>query len=217
MPPKRVYRPKRYRKRNYRPKRRFNKYRKVTTSTQVHKFSRFATPSGFPIQGNAAYTPLLGTSQSFNLAQLPSSSDFSNLYDQYRITHVQFRFKLRIDPSAQTAGTAIWPTLYYVRDHDDAASISSLNDLKEYSKCKQVALSPMRWTVINIKPSILDTMFRNTGQTTFVSKPAYKQWIDMAYTDVAHYGLKWGVDVFTNTSMYIDAELKMWFQCKTSR
>lgn len=189
--------------------------RRANRAHDTYYFKRsFAQIAPGAFSGNAAYTPYLNA-YSFNLAQLPNVADFTALFDRYMITHIQLRFYLKIDPSAQTASTASYPKLYYVKDYDDASAPGSLDVLREHSRCVQKVLHPNRPVIVNIKPAVLHEVFR-TGVLTSYS-PKWKQYIDMANTNVEHYGLKWGIDDFTNTNYKLDIEGKMWFQCKDIR
>lgn len=201
-----------FRKKTFRKK---PMYRKKSTKmvksvqSNVHSFRQ--TAASLNLQGNAAYAPYLAAS-SFPLAGVAQVASFQALFDQYKISHIQLRFMLRVDPSAQTAATATYPRLYYARDYNDLNLPASLNELREYSKCKIVHLKPDRTTVVNLKPAVLQEMYKSAVTTGY--SPKWKQWISMADTTVPHYGLKWGVDLFTNTNYWLDVETVYWFQCK---
>lgn len=213
-----------YRKRTYRPSRNTRRVRSRTVVTrkmtvprsinryETHFFKRMV--AGSPITGNAAYAPYLaGTST--NLGVLPNVSEFSSLFDQYMITHWQLRFYLSVDPSAQAAASAVYPRLFWCTDNDDAVVPSSLNELRERSKTRTRILTPNRPIVVNVKPSVLNEVYR--GLATISFSPKWRQWIDMSNTDVPHYGLKWAIDNFTNTNYSLNIEQTMWFRCKNVR
>lgn len=188
---------------------------KVNRNRDVHFFKRsYAQIAPGSFAGNVAYAPYLNA-YSFNLAQLPNYTEFSNLFDRYMLTHVQLRFTLKIDPSAQAAASAVYPKLYYVKDYDDSSSPASLDVLREHSRCVQKVLYPNRPVIVNVKPAILQEIYRSGVATTY--SPRWKTWIDCNTMDCPHYGLKWGLDDFTNTNMKIDIEGKMWFACKDAR
>lgn len=167
-----------------------------------------------PFAGNVAYAPLLN-GYNFTLGALPDVSDFTNLFDRYMITHVQLRFFLIIDPSAQAAAAATYPKLYFVRDYDDSTAPASLNSLRQHSKCVVRVMNPNRAVTINIKPAITTEVYRSAVATSY--SPKWRQWVDMAHTDVPHYGLKWGIDDLTNTNYKVEILGKIWFQCKDQR
>lgn len=197
---------------------RYNKRYQSTLANlrrDTHYFKRsFAQIAPGAFVGNAVYAPYLN-SYSFSLGQLPQVSEFTNLFDRYKITHVQLRFFLKIDPSAQTAANASFPKLYFVKDYNDTSTPSNLDELRQHNKCQVRVLNPNRPIIVNIKPAVLSETYRGVATTTY--SPKWRQWVDCTHTDVPHYGLKWGIDDFTNTNYKLDIEGKMWFACKDQR
>lgn len=178
----------------------------------THRFTRWYDSGVFT--GNAIYAPLL-QGASFSLSALPNVSEFANLFDQYKITHVQLRFHLDTDPGAQAAASAQYPKLYYATDYDDANAPASLDDLRQHARMQCRVLTPNRPIKVNIKPAVTTLVYR--GPTTSSYVPKWRQFIDMAQTDVPHYGLKWGIDNLTNTNYKVRVEGRMWFTCKDVR
>lgn len=190
----------------------YSKARMVNLKNQVYFFKRGTNI--FTLSGNIIHAPYIAA-WSYSLAQVRGIGDFTALFDQYKITHVQVRFFLRIDPGAQTAATANVPRLYYFTDHDDDTAPSSLDNFREHQRLKIVPLNLYKPVVVNFKPSILTQAFRTT--TTVGYCPKWRQWLDMAQTDVPHYGLKWALDDFTNTNYRLDVESTIWFQGRAPR
>lgn len=184
------------------------------TKYDVHYFKRFVTNPG-TFTGNAITGDPLLQGISFAINGVAGIGEFSALFDQYMLTHVQMMFHLRIDPSAQTATTAIYPKLYWFTDYDDANAPPSLNAVREHPRCKIAVLNPNRPVICNIKPAVLNEVYRSP--TTSSYNPKWRQWLDFAQTDVPHYGLKFAIDNFTNTNYIVSTELKFWFACKGVR
>lgn len=180
---------------------------------QTYTFTRYYDSGVIP--GNATTGAPVLRGASFALSSLPGVSDFTNLFDMYKITHVQLRFHLQVDPGAQASASAIYPKLWYATDYDDDNAPASLNALREHARCKVRVLNPNRPVVVNIKPAVASLVYR--GATTSSYSPKWRQWVDMAQTDVPHYGLKWAVDNLTNTNYTLQIEGKMWFACKDVR
>lgn len=202
----------RRKKRVYRKKSSLRVTRRVNVNKDVHFFKR-SFFSG-TINGSATHNPYL-EGLYFTFSQLPNVSEFSSLFDRYMITHAKVYYHLKIDPSAQTASTATFPKMYIVKDYDDSAVPASLNALREHSKCYYKVMTPNRPVVINIKPAILDTLYRSAVSSSY--SPKWRQWVDMANTDVPHYGWKIGIDDLTNTNYKVECEVKLWFACKDTR
>lgn len=166
------------------------------------------------IVGNAAFAPYL-EGKDLSFGQLPGFNEFGALFDRYMITYAKVYYHLRIDPSAQAAASATFPKLYYIRDYDDASTPTSLNQLREHAKCTYRVMNPNRPVVFGFKPSSLALTYRNAVASTY--SPRWNQWIDMATTDVPHYGWKIGIDQLTNTNYSVDVEVVLWFKCKDTR
>lgn len=95
--------------------------KKATINTNVRKnlyfFKRRIAPG---TQINLLASPN-GTIQ-FALDNVPGVADFTAMFDQYQIAGVKTTFRLVLDPSAQSAGTSIYPHLYVRRDFDDTTT-----------------------------------------------------------------------------------------------
>lgn len=193
-------------------KKRLSIARSVNVRKDVHYFTRSFAQS--VISGNVVNAPWVGA-YSFSLSQLPGLTDFTTLFDRYKITHVQLKFYLKQDPSAQAAASAIYPKLYSVKDYDDATSPANVDELRQHSKCRIAVLHPNRPVTLNVKPAVLAQAYRGVSTVTY--SPQWKTWIDMAQTDVPHYGLKLAIDDLTVTTYQVLVEGKMWFQCKDVR
>lgn len=178
---------------------------------QIHRFAR--NYQALAVAGNAAYAPY---QQGFDtrLSYLPNATEFSNLYDQFMITYVVHRFFLEVDPSAQTASTAIAPKLFYVRDQD-SLGLLTLDELRERSNCKIKVLRTDRPIIIKYKPNLLQEVYRGAISTTY--SPKWNTWIDMSNTDASHFGLIWAIDNFTNTNYKLSVQTKVYFACKNTR
>lgn len=193
----------------YGPKRVMRVGRQVSNST--HHFRRGG--GAFSVQGNAV-SPYYNSYQTL-FSNITSSGEFAALYDQYRINFVVLKVWLRLDPGAQAAASAIVPRFWWVRDTDDSNAPSSLNELREHHDCKIKALSPYKPIVIKFRPNVLDLAYR--GPVTSTYTPRFKQWIDMATTDVPHYGIKFAIENFTTTNYWVDIEATHYFSCKGVR
>lgn len=201
------------RRRLARVKRVVSNAKRVNRVNDVHYFKRMINNPG-QFVGNALYAPLL-QANSFNFNQLTGASEFTTLFDMYKIEKIQVRFYLKIDPSAQSAAGASYPKMYWVIDHDDDTAPPTLNALREHSKCRVKVMNPNRPVTITFKPSILGMRYKTVSTTAYT--PMFNQWIDCNDPTTPQYGCKWGVDDLTNTNYKIDTEVTYWFACKDAR
>jgi hypothetical protein len=117
----------------------------------------------------------------FTLSAFPDASDFTNLFDQYRIGVVRVAFFPQGGASQvinSVIGTAI--------DYDDSASGLALGQLEEYSTFQLNSLSKTFWRTFQPKAS--NAAYSGVF-TSFTRMPA-STWIDCASPAVLYYGLK---------------------------
>jgi len=188
--------------------------RRARIGRQVHRFSRTCTK--LQIQGSIIYTPLL-SSFAFRLNDLPNTNEFSNLFDQYRISYVVLKVRLYNTPDAQASGMnqSNYPTLVYATDYDDESTPNSLNEIKERGTCKQRVLRPDRYIRIGIKPKVLIPVYKDGVTNAYQSQ--YPGKLDMTYNNIPHYGLKWAIDNLSNTNFLVDFQATYYFTCYGTR
>lgn len=146
---------------------------------RVYKFVR-STDTGDLTSTQLADTTV---SYSFQINNLPGSSEFLALFDQYRIAKVQIRFIPYQTVANPTASKSIMIT---VPDYDDTADLTSRQDAYQYSNCKVTnALEEHSWT---IKPRVALAAYGSGIFSSYSNQPA--QWIDSGSPTVSHFGLK---------------------------
>lgn len=166
--------------------------RKTKVGMRAHKFSRYGA--------NSTYTVTAGTSESdfgqhFTFDQINGYTEFTSLFDRYRIDCVVLKFQLITNPDAayQPASTATanpgnyYPKLWWCFDRDDANPIN-LAAMKERGNAKCKVLRPNQMISIVIRPNILSLTYRTALTSGYVPKP--RQFIDALNADVPHYGFK---------------------------
>lgn len=180
--------------------------------SDIHMFKRWA--DGGTITGNVAYAPYL-SNFTYNLGSLPNVSEFTALFDQYMITKVVTKLWLKIDPSAQSAAASSYPRLYAVRDYDTSTTPGSLNELRQYARCRVVAFNPNRPITLVSKPNTLGLTYTSAVASNYT--PKWNQWLDVGDTSTVHYAWLYGIDDLTNTNYRITIEHVYYFKCKNTR
>lgn len=190
-------------------------------SINEHSFVRWSQTSNNTItNANQCY------SAEFKLSDVVNVTDFSTLYDRYMITRVDVEFQLLSNPDSATsvntttaAGTNFYPRLWYYTDHDDAATPANLNEVKQVSRARNAVMEPNKVITVTVKPAILNQTYRTVATTGY--SPQWNIWIDMAQTDVPHYGLKWSMDTNSLTpatpGYTYTTCVKYYFKCKDVR
>lgn len=204
---------------------RYRMYRKKGRymSVNMHCFKRYTNAQTFQI---AAPLTELDQCQIFQFAHLINSSEFTTLYDRYKLTGVTMKFQLINDPDSSydptgvsNTGSTFFPKLWWIRDYDDS-STETLDQFRQRAGVKYTILKPNKEVKIFVKPAILTQLY-STATTTGYS-PKWNQWIDIGNTNVPHYGLKWifdtnGIAARTDRPWYLRVEMQYRFSCKDVR
>jgi hypothetical protein len=139
----------------------------------------------------------------FALSDLPSASDFTSLFDQWKIQQVTVKFMPASLPSNSNAFHL--PPLYTVVDYDDNVLPTSIATLQQYSSL-QVIPSATVTHCRTLTPRLATSVFGNGVLTNYANA---RLWCDSAYPSVAWYGLKYGLPPTNSVDdflYYIEAE-----------
>jgi len=134
---------------------------------------------------------------SYKFDDLVGYSEFSALFENYRITRITVTFQLINNPDARfTAASAIdqvanwYPKLWYTVDND-GGSDETLTTMKERQGIKCRILKPDSTIKVSFKP-MCRTLTYKTATTEGFAPRNIK--LDMADTNVPHYGLLYLID-----------------------
>lgn len=187
----------------------------------AHSFSRYCTSSD-PISCNGVYK---AGSITTSISELVQSSDFTGLFDQYRIARVIVTFQLITNPdaayplnattSSATVNPSNWfPKLWYIPDYDGGAD-ETISSIKERQGVRCRIMRPNSVIRVAFTPKCRVLTY-STATSTGYSPRNIK--IDMSDVNVEHYGLKYVVDTNqqdpdnTNPFKFI-IEKKLIFTC----
>jgi len=175
------------------PRRALQAVRSVA-SRQIYPFKRFVSAK-VNLLGNDAI-PGTNGGCSFILDDVNNKTEFTALFDQYKIAGVAYRWVINKDPMYSTTGTAatrLYPRICWVHDYDDVTSVA-LTELYQYPRMKEFYFSESRqatrWYFIKPAKALVGY---ETGVNSFYA-PDRKHWVDMASTAVPHFGIKYGTE-----------------------
>lgn len=196
-------------------KRRYSRRRNVRRSktigrTLIHNFKRtyelfFHDPVGAGVTFRAI---------GFRLSDVPSVTDFINLYDNFRINKVKLKFYYDVDGIVDPGRGCGWLTS--VIDFTDIVPCASLNEMYEYRTCKITSLAKCNERhTLYFTPKVASEIYK-TSVTTAYTTPRKNPWISTSDTTTPHFGLKYATD---GQGIGTEAALKclctMYFQCKS--
>jgi len=148
--------------------------------------------AGFTLAAGASY---IGFGYAPCLQDVINETDFTTLFDQFKITKFVCKFRLVTNPDSSTFQNVVapvnasntYPLLYLFSDHDDIVA-PSLLECRERQGVKCVTLQPNKWTTMVIRPRVLQSLI-GAGQM-ISGKP---QWLDCAQITTPHYGIRGGL------------------------
>ena len=171
-------------------------YRKKTQN-KVHTFVRWCdkdavyTTAELGPNSIVSKATVQNLTYQFKLDDVVNPSDFTNLYDSYKINKIQ----LFLEPTANQTQT---PTNYpvqrkiaVVHDYTDAFPLTQEDDYLEYSNCKRYNIVRNNAIKITLFPKIKNIIENvSGGANAYTTMSSNKVWLDMANDEVPHFGLK---------------------------
>jgi len=232
--PKKAKRTRKTKVKTRKPMRRSRIKSKINSPGGIYKFTRTITSSDIAVSNqstgfqynNAGFctittTAVQGTqyfvwAPAFTLYSIPDYSEFTNLFDAYRITGVTMRWiPISNSTESQIAGgagnNAVASFIHFVRDYDDNVvftnAYSGVTAAQEYASYQMWRGTSSK--TIRMKPKAAVAMYQGAftgyGQTSH-------QWID-CNTNAYYYAFKMVMEAFvpTNNVYYMNFKVEFKF------
>jgi len=164
------------------------------TQNRVHSYIRwsdkdteFPGATGPPVINETLADQHLA--YTFKLDNVVNPSDFTNLYDLYKINKVV----LHLEPAYTDSVTVNWTNkkLRVVHDYNDNNPLTQEDDYLEYSNCKSYGALTKRTIKITLYPK-LNNIIENVGggASAYTSLSSSKQFLAIDNDEVPHFGIK---------------------------
>ncbi len=145
---------------------------------------------------------------------LPNVTEFSSLYDSWRITKVTVRidFPMSVSNSALLSPSFLIPQLVFAPDFNDAGSAAKA-DLLQYPQVDVHNFNKNGCTpwMVSIHPRALNEVSAGIVSTAYAAMPI-DTWYRTSNFDIQHYGIKLFFDNFGNTSnLNMPFEFTVWY------
>lgn len=174
-------------KRTYR-KRFTRKYRYSKRGQKIFLYKRHTGIFGV-IQAQASLETF--GALNFSLNDLPNYTEFTNLYDMYKINCVKVTFwpQQTISNSLGSVNNPAGNARFFSAiDYNDGTQPTSVDELREYQSCKfTTVLKPHKRVIF--KPKILDT-----------SSYSISPWMSTASPSSNYFGLKYAIEAISSTN-----------------
>lgn len=133
----------------------------------------------------------------FKVINLPDYSDFTNLFDRYRIKYVVLRLFYGSSqfPSSTNSPAPFTGFFHYCIDYNDTLNATGPEELLQYQSYKCIPLHKLQGYKIILKPRAEMALYR-TGLTYAYGNSPKNTWLDCTSTgiDVPHYGIRAWID-----------------------
>lgn len=160
----------------------------------------------------------------FRLNDLSNFTEYTNLFDVYRITGIKLMFRPNTNvafinnmQAPSTVATIKIPRLYVCFDMDDTGVIT-IETLRQKSYCK-VKNATVSWNWF-IRPRWANIAYE-TNLVSGYTVGGQKKWLNSNNPGIPHYGIKWGIEPFGTVDpnivgpFSIKVEAVYYFQCKS--
>jgi len=181
----------------------------------AYRIKRIATGTTSQYQINSSGAGNTYRAWSFSLDQVPNPSEFTNLFDSYKIDKVVVKFQavgvqqISSEYSNGAGAVSYQPRTYTAVDYDDDTVPTALTELTQYSNCKQ-RLAGRNFS-ITIRPKVAVQVYRSAVLTAYAN-PDKTVKLDCAYSDVPHFGLKFAMTQ-TSTNNQFNYDVSMEYYC----
>lgn len=166
--------------------------RGIPTRDRIYSFERTYTAPNIT-SSNAGDT---GSIQ-FTLDSLPGYTEYTALFDQYRIAQVRVQCSPLAAAFGQSTTATTYPTTYTVIDYDDAAVPTGVPQLQQYDTLE---VTPNAQVIERyIRPRAALAAYSGSLFTAFSQAPQ-GMWFDTDSVTIPYYGFKWATDGVTTVS-----------------
>lgn len=187
-------------------------------------FTRYGTATFLTFSNSTLGFTYQSFQRSFTLNDCVGFSEFTTLFDQYKISKVQIEFGLQNNPDAvnllnnatSQTNANFYPKIWYTPDYDDETS-PTLEAIKQYPQVKCRVLEPNKIVRVVVRPKAQVQIYQSATSTGY---GAFNGWLDVGAPGVPHYGLKACIDgqgINPNTAFRVAVEYKYWIQLKNPR
>lgn len=177
------------------------KYPIVNTKNKIHSFTRTAILTS---PNMTATTTATGGNIGFTLSQVPNYTEYTALFDQYRIKAVKISIIPELTQGTLNSGAinagSIWTTI----DHTDLASPANVDEILQYDKLKRGRTTSIHTRYVRV----------NTIEDNMVD---YNKWHSTADSNEQYYGVKFWREALGSGTLPTKLIVKYYLQFKDQK
>lgn len=161
--------------------------------SHIHQFKRKLQKTTIVSNANGAFQ--------FQLNDMPNYTEFSTLFDCYKIVGIKLHFLPYIQENIDL--TKVFGQVATCIDYTDASTPATFNEVLEYQNAK-LHIPTNRGFTLYFRPRAAVAIY--DGLTTAYAQSDPKTWINTSNPDVPYYGVKYAWNgVTTNMSIAVYA------------
>lgn len=158
----------------------------------VYRFKRtFTWPTNVTASSAGEFGAL-----AFTLDSVPSYTDFTALFDKYRIVQAILQFSPLTSQFGPSTSASQYPTVYTVIDIDDNTTPSTVVELQQYDTLMVTPTSKPFQRVLTPHAALA----AYSGAFTSYANAPSRMYFDCNSPSIIYYGLKWGTSPITVVS-----------------
>jgi len=175
---------------------------RVVNPLRIH---RFIGRSGVSALSGGTGALGVGQGYTFQLSQCVDYTDWTAVFDQYRVVAVELTFSPYGNVRERSSVDA--GRLFTCIDFDDASSPTSANDVRRFDTC--IVTQPWQSVTRRLAPRCADALY--SGAFTSYGSEQNK-WVDCSSPSVQHYGVKAWIDTSTTIASNWSIEAKFYLE-----
>ena len=149
----------------------------------------------------------------FKLSYLPAYTDFTNLFDQYRIVKVKIEFIPNLTGNGAPGNPGLYSIFHMAVDHTDVGTPANTAEILQYDQHRTV--QPFKPFSMTFKPAPSAQYFNTLTSSGY--GPRAGAWIDGSSPAIAHYGLKYVWDCNSATATQMVPFVTVWAEFREAR
>lgn len=153
----------------------------------------------------------------FSLNAIPNHTEFTALYDQYKINMIKIQYIPRGNSTDIQTGTTTGQStgLFTVLDYDDNNVPTSIDELMQYQNMKMSRSHQIHKRII--KPLARINVVGSLGAGVNGMYGHRNPWIDCNSPNVPHFGIKYAIQQVPNGSQIYDVKIDYYLAFKNVR
>lgn len=197
------------RPRRYVCRSRIYRRRRIPLVKKVHYFKRMYNSTITLASGSDT-----NTNFTFALSDLANYTEFTGLYDQYKICGIKAVITPRFTETDydKQCNTHLWSVI----DYNDSGNLTSASNANEYSTCVQKPILKRHSRYFKPACQVLMNTTQATEPTAWIGMPKFNQWLPTANPDVKHYALKtFAIATGAGGNITLDVAFTYYVGCKS--